>query len=109
MAALFVEGGRMPTLNDAIPVVSLIIALLALLRNMKGDSKAEGAKVSEILVKIALMQDDLKEIKADFKAELRIIKEDVNDLKERLVIVEQSCKSAHKRIDGLHGEHIAEE
>lgn len=98
----------MPTLNDVIPVVSLIIALLALLRNMRGDSKAEGAKVSEILVKMVLVQDDLKEIKAEFKAELRTIKEDVGELKERLVIVEQSCKSAHKRIDMMHNEYIEE-
>lgn len=96
-------------IKDAIPILAMLISALALYRNIKGDTRQDGATASEVLVKIELMQDDLKEIKADIKAEIRTIKDDVEDLKERVIVVEQSTKSAHRRIDGLHGEHIAEE
>ncbi len=99
----------MPDFNTATTVISLLIASVALLRNLKGDTKNEGAQVSEILVKMELVQSDLKEIKADFKAEIRTLKADLESIKERMVVVEQSVKSAHKRIDGLHGEHQSEE
>ncbi len=99
----------MPDFNTATTVISLLIASVALLRNLKGDTKNEGAQVSEILVKMELVQSDLKEIKADFKAEIRTLKSDLESIKERMVVVEQSVKSAHKRIDGLHGEHQSEE
>lgn len=99
----------MPDFNTATTVISLLIASVALLRNLKGDTKNEGAQVSEILVKMELVQSDLKEIKADFKAEIRTLKSDLESIKERMVIVEQSTKSAHKRIDELHNEHQSEE
>lgn len=87
---------------------SCMIAAAALWRNVKGDSKSDGAQISEILVKIELMQSDLKEIKADFKTEVKGLRADIEQIKERVVKVEQSTSSAHKRIDGLHGEHQAE-
>jgi len=98
----------MPDLKEVLSILSLLIAAFALWRNVKGDNKSEGAQVSEILVKMELVQSDLKEIKADFKAEIRTLKADQENLKERMVVVEQSVKSAHKRIDELHGEHQAE-
>lgn len=99
----------MPDIKDLATIFALLISAAALWRNIKGDSKNDGAQISEILVKIELMQSDLKEIKADFKAEVKSLKTDLESVKERLTIVEQSAKSAHKRIDGLHGEHQTEE
>lgn len=99
----------MPDIKDIATVLSLLIAAAALWRNLKGDSKSDGAQISEILVKIELMASDLKEIKADFKTEVKSIKGDMENLKERLIAVEQSAKSAHKRIDGLHNEHLSED
>lgn len=99
----------MPTISEILPVLALIISAAALWRNVKGDSKNDGAQISEILVKMELVQSDLKEIKADFKSEVKTIKADMESLKDRVVVVEQSTKSAHKRIDGLHHEHIAED
>lgn len=98
----------MPDFKDVMTVLSLLIAAAALFRNVKGDSKNDGAQISEILVKMELVQSDLKEIKADFKAEVKGLRADIEILKERVVTVEQSTKSAHRRIDGLH-DHVAEE
>lgn len=99
----------MPTIAELLPVLALLISAAALWRNIKGDSKNDGAQISEILVKMELVQSDLKEIKADFKSEIKGLKADMESLKDRVTIVEQSTKSAHKRIDGLHHEHIAED
>ena len=99
----------MPTISELLPVLALIISAAALWRNVKGDSKNDGAQISEVLVKMELVQSDLKEIKADFKSEIKGLKADMESLKDRVTIVEQSAKSAHKRIDGLHHEHIAED
>jgi len=99
----------MPDIKDLATILSLIIAAAALWRNLKGDSKNDGAQISEILVKIELMASDLKEIKADFKAEVKSLRIDLEGVKERLTIVEQSTKSAHKRIDGIVHEHLAED
>lgn len=93
--------------KDAITVIALLISAIALWRNLKSDTKNDGAQTSEILVKMEIMQSDIKEIKADFKAEVKGLRSEVENLKERIIKVEQSTSSAHKRIDGLHGEHQA--
>ena len=99
----------MPDFKDIATIISLLIAAAALWRNLKGDTKSDGAQISEILVKMELVQSDLKEIKADFKSEIKGLKSDIESLKDRVTIVEQSTKSAHKRIDVIHHEHISEE
>lgn len=99
----------MPTFEQAMSILALMISAAALWRNVKGDSKSDGAQISEVLVKMELVQSDLKEIKADFKSEIKGVKTDMDNLKSRVTIVEQSAKSAHKRIDGLHHEHVSEE
>lgn len=89
--------------KDIATLFSLIFAALALWRNLKADNKSDGAQISEILVKIEIMQSDLKEIKADVKSEIKAVRADLENLKERLIAVEQSSKSAHKRLDEIHG------
>lgn len=89
--------------KDIATLFSLIFAALALWRNLKSDNKSDGAQISEILVKIEIMQSDLKEIKADVKSEIKAVRADLETLKERLIAVEQSSKSAHKRLDEIHG------
>ena len=88
--------------KEWLTVASLIIATIALWRNLKADNKNDGAQISEILVKMEIMGSDLKEIKSDFKAEVKTIKADQEALKDRVLVLEQSTKSAHKRLDALH-------
>lgn len=89
--------------KDVATWISLVFAALALWRNLKADNKSDGAQISEILVKIEIMQSDLKEIKTDVKSEIKAVRADIENLKERLIAVEQSSKSAHKRLDEIHG------
>lgn len=95
--------------SQGMTILALLISAAALFRNLKGDNKSEGAQISALLTKVELIQSDLKEIKSDFKAEVRGLRTDLESIKERVTIVEQSAKSAHKRIDGLHDEHITED
>lgn len=88
--------------KDIATLLSLIFAALALWRNLRADNKNDGAQISEILVKIEIMQSDLKEIKADVKSEIKAVRAELENLKERLIAVEQSSKSAHKRLDEIH-------
>lgn len=92
----------MPTLGDVLPYFSIIIAAIALGRNLRQDTKNDEGRISEILVKIEIMQSDLKEIKADFKTEIKGLRSDIETLKEKIIKVEASASSAHKRIDGLN-------
>lgn len=98
--------------------VSLLISALALAsglyfnawnkyRNQKNDTEtqvreaAEEAKQEQstntmVMLKLEMIQDDLKEI----KNENRNFREDISQLRERVAKVESSLKSYHKRLDG---------
>lgn len=86
-------------LKDFATICSLLIAAVALWRNIKGDTKKDGAVISEILFKLDLTYKELNEFKTEFKSEVKSMTCDLEKLKERVTVVEQSVKSAHKRID----------
>lgn len=53
---------------------------------------------------VAFMQQQIVEIKSDLKADKQELKEEMakyNNVLERMIIAEQSTRSAHKRIDTL--------
>lgn len=90
----------MPTIPEVIPFLALIISAVALFRNNKADTKQDAGQMMEIIVKLETINENVKEVKSDMKD----VKADMEKVKERLVIVEQSTRSAHRRIDNLHGE-----
>lgn len=94
----------MPELTQLIPIFSLLIAALALYRNVKGDTKTDAGQMMEVIVKLETINENVKDVKADMKD----VKAEVEKMKERIIVVEQSAKSAHKRIDALHNESEAE-
>ena len=49
-----------------------------------------------LMTKLEIIADDVKEIKRDY----RETREEVQNLRERVVAVEQALKSYHKRLDG---------
>lgn len=64
----------------------------------KKEAATEAANNTAVLVKLETISVGVTEI----KGELKSMKSDVQGITERLVVVEQSAKSAHKRLD----EHI---
>ena len=81
----------------ALSCVMAIIAIITLAKNSKKDTEKEAeARAS--------MNADLKYIRSsvdDIKVENRVIQKDVGDLKIKVTEIEQSTKSAHKRLDDL--------
>lgn len=92
-------------ITQLVSILSLLIAAVALARNLKLDTKSDQTELTTVIVKLETINENIKDVKADMKD----VKADMDKIRERLTAVEASAKSAHKRIDGLHNEHISEE
>ena len=64
-------------------------------RAEKQENKSEATQITAVIVKL----EGVNEIKAD----MRNIKNDIYEIRERLTKVEESSKSAHHRIDEMKG------
>lgn len=86
-----------------ISVVSVAFALYAgisnLKRNKAADDKNDATQMTTVIVKLESIGDGVSEIKND----MRNIRADVQNLHERVVAVEASTNSLHKRIDRVEG------
>lgn len=94
----------MPTIGEVLPYFSILIAAAALFRNVKGDVKGDQSEMTTVIVKLETINENVKEVRNDLKD----VKSDIENIRERLVVVEQSAKSAHKRIDQINDENMAE-
>ena len=68
-------------------------------RNKANDDKKDATEMTTVIVKLESIGTGVTEIKSDMKN----IRADLQELRERVVVVEQSTKSAHKRLDTLEG------
>lgn len=86
-----------------LPIAALVVSAIAtftnLRRNRAHDDRQEASSLTTLLVKIENINNGINEIKSD----MRGVRADIQDVRERLVLVEQSVKSAHHRIDTLEG------
>jgi peptidoglycan hydrolase CwlO-like protein len=74
-------------------------------RNNRRDTVDETSQMTTVMVKLENIADGIHEIKSD----VRGMKSEMNSLRERLTIVEQAVKSAHKRLDDMKHEGNHEE
>ena len=79
--------------------VSIMVFLTSNRRNKKTDDQREASEMTTLIVKLENINNGVNEIKSD----MRNMRNDIQDLRDRLIIVEQSTKSAHHRLDGLEG------
>lgn len=86
-------------LNDILTIVSVFAAVYFASRNntrADNDEVRKSAQTDAVLSqKLDSISDDTREI----RKEITDVKVKVNDLSERVIIVEQSAKSAHHRLD----------
>ena len=91
-------------LGYLISILSLIVASIVgftnLRRNNSADDKKQSAEMTTVIVKLENINTGINEIKAD----VRNVKSEVQELRERIVVVEQSAKSLHKRVDEIKEE-----
>ncbi len=71
-------------------------------RNVKQDTKEETKSFTQVETKIDYISKGVDDIRIDIKSQDRKI----NDINERLIRVEESAKSAHKRIDNVEKEGV---
>ncbi len=68
-------------------------------RNHKVDSQKDASEMTTVIVKLENISTGITEIKTEFNG----MKSEVKELRDRLIMVEQSAKSAWKRIEILEG------
>ena len=92
--------------NHILTFVSVVAAVYFAFKSnsrANNDEVSKKAQVDAILSqKLDSISDDTKEI----RKEITDVKVKVNDLSERVVMVEQSTKSAHHRLDRYEEEEI---
>lgn len=64
-------------------------------RNHKTDSQKDASEMTTVIVKLENISTGITEIKTEFNS----MKTEIKDLRDRLIINEQSLKSAWKRIE----------
>lgn len=88
-------------ISTAIAVVSTAFAIFFGIRNLTRskttDDKADATQMATMIVKIDAVGTTVNEIKSD----MREFKSEQQFLRDKIIEIEASVKSAHKRIDGL--------
>ena len=80
---------------------AIFSGIMAIRRNHKTDDQEEAKQNTVIIVKLENIADDVKEIKENIKG----LDEKIQQLDRRVTIVEQSTKSAHRRMDEFVSEN----
>ena len=80
-----------------VPLIALIFTALTFKRNEDKDTGATAAERATMNANISYIRTSIDEIKLDNKS----IQKDVSELTKKVVEVEASTKSAHKRLDDL--------
>lgn len=86
--------------------VSLIVAIIVAISNIKSrnaeDNRESAAQITTLIVKLENISEGINEIKSD----MRNMKNDVQDLRDRVIRVEQKTDNAHHRLDILEGSPV---
>ncbi|WP_107951726.1 hypothetical protein [Lysinibacillus parviboronicapiens] len=79
--------------------IGTLLCVLGAIITMKKDSKNQGTSEASIFSKVDYIAQGVDDIKLDLKDQARKIESQ----NERLIRVEESAKSAHKRLDKVDG------
>lgn len=100
---------------SAISIVGIVISVLSLIvaaivgfsnlrRSNNTDTSRQAAEMTTVIVKLEALNNSIAEVKSD----VRNLGTVYQEVREKLIIVEQSAKSAHRRLDGIEGKPNAE-
>lgn len=84
-----------------ISVVSVMFGIYSGISNLKRNNTADIKKDAVETATINVKLDTISKGVDDIKLEQKNTNKDIKELNERMLIVEQSTKSAHHRIDGI--------
>ena len=89
-----------------IPItISAVALLFSIYQFLNKSNKDETTQITTMLVKLESIAEGIIEIKGD----IRSMRDDVNDLRERMGKVEASVASVHKRVDRIEGKETRDE
>ena len=80
-----------------VPVLALVFTVLSFRRTENHDTSAAATERATLTADVRYIRSSIDDIKLEYKT----IQRDLGDLSKKMVEVEASAKSAHKRIDSL--------
>lgn len=80
-----------------VAVIAIIFTILSFRRTANKDLTATAIESANMTADIRYIRNSIDEI----KLENRGMKKDLDDIKSRVIVVEQSVESAHKRLDDM--------
>lgn len=80
-----------------VAVIAIIFTILSFRRTANKDLAATAIESANMTADIRYIRNSIDEI----KLENRGMKKDIDDIKSRVIVVEQSVESAHKRLDDM--------
>lgn len=96
-----------------ISIVSVVFSIFFCMKNNKRtDTKDIEERVKQN-TKINMKLDNINSTTQDIKSQLSSVRSDIQKHNDKLIVLDQSCKQAHKRIDeiasrlNLEGKEIA--
>lgn len=94
--------GNMITFAQFMTATTFIFGILAAYFGIKAhqrDDKKDNANVVTVITTVQVQLETIKDGICELKNEFKAAKEDIKELREKVVILEQSTKSAHHRLD----------
>lgn len=88
-------------------LISVVSVAFSVFFGFKNSKRADTSQIAQKAAETAVINTKLDQIGSDvrdIKYDITAVKKDVTDLTERMIIVEQSTKSAHHRMDEKFGE-----
>lgn len=78
-------------------VVAVIVAIYNISKDGRNKEKTNTSEITTVIVKLESINNGVSEI----KSEMKNVKRDIQELRDRIIVVEQSSNSAHHRIDSV--------
>lgn len=85
-------------------VVSVISLLFTVIMGLKNNKRTDTKDVEERVkenTRINMKLDNINSTTQEIKSELMSVRTDLQKHNDKIIILEQSCKQAHKRIDEM--------
>lgn len=83
-----------------VPLIALMFTAMSFSRNKHHDTSAEATERANLAADVKYIRSGID----DMKVENRKTREDVSELTKKVVVIEESAKSAHRRIDDIKKE-----
>ena len=102
----------MPDLSTISLVASIIFGCTTVYFATKGSKRTDAKDIEERVKSDTILNvklDSIGKNVSDIKVDLSSVKDDIKNMDRRLIVVEQSVKSAHHRIDTIEKHREVEE